>query len=249
MKRLVTGLALGCLVGAAMAQPVTRPLAVEDRVYPRQGSAPTEQSAPTAANEEFGTVLLLQQIQELEEELQVLRGQVEELRHEVDADRKAARSRYVDLDSRISAVMGQAEQEELEAVAEEKANLSERDLKAYTAARELLLARDYDGALAEFQQYLEVFPEGEFLPFAHFWRGEIFRIKEKPDTASAMKEFQFVVDEFPEHSQAPAALYKLASLQAEKGDVDKAKVTLKRLAKQYEGSNEARLAERMLEQL
>lgn len=248
MKRLVTGLTLGCLVGAAMAQPVTRPLAVEDRVYPRQDSATTEQAAP-ADDEAFGTVLLLQQIQELEEELQTLRGQMEELRHEVDADRKAARSRYVDLDSRISAVMGQAEQEELEAAAEEKANESERDLKAYTAARELLLARDYEGALAEFQQYLEDFPEGEFLPFAHFWRGEIFRTKQKPDTAAAMKEFQFVVDEFPEHSQAPAALYKLASLQAEKGEIDKAKVTLKRLIKQYANTNEARLAERMLEQL
>lgn len=249
MKRLVTGLVLGCLAGAAVAQPPTRPLAVEERVYPRTGAATTEQVTPSAAPEEFGVVLLLQQIQELEEELQALRGQMEELRHEVDADRKAARSRYIDLDSRISAVMNQAESQELAAVAADAENQSENDLNAYTTARELLLARDYDGALAEFQQYLASYPEGEFVPFAHFWRGEIFRTKEKPDRASAIKEFQYVVDEYPDHSQAPAALYKLASLQAEKGDVDKAKVTLKRLTKQYEGSNEARLAERMLEQL
>lgn len=248
MKRLVTGLVFGCLVGAAAAQPITRPLAVEDRVYPREGAAPQEQAAPEA-EDDFGAVLLLQQIQELEEELQALRGQMEELRHEVEADRKAARSRYVDLDSRISALMSEAEQEEFAASAKEEENQSESDLNAYTSARELLLARDYDGALAEFEQYIESYPEGEFLPFAHFWRGEIFRTKEKPDHSAAMKEFQYVVDEFPDHSQAPAAMYKLASLQAEGGEVDKAKVTLKRLVKQYEDTNEARLAERMLEQL
>lgn len=248
MKRLVTGLMLGCLVGAAAAQPSTRAMTVEDRVYPRPG-ANTSQPAPTSQDEDYGLMLLLQKIEELESEVQMLHGQLEELSHEVEGNRKAERARYVDLDARINALADNREAEAEAQALEEERDVREKDREAYTAAREQLLAKDYDAAVAEFTQYIEDHPEGQFRPFAHFWLGEIYRIKEKPDADSAITEFEYVVDNYPEHSQVPAALYKIASLQAQKGETSKAKATLNKITNDHADTNEARLAERMLEQL
>ena len=248
MKRLVTGLMLGCLVGAAAAQPSTRAMSVEDRVYPRSGSADA-QPAPTSQDEDYGLMLLLQKIEELENEVQLLHGQLEELSHEVEANRKAERARYVDLDARINTLAESIDAEAEAKALEEDRDVREKDREAYTAAREQLLAKDYDAAVAEFTQYIEDHPEGQFRPFAHFWLGEIYRIKDKPDANSAIKEFAYVVENYPEHSQVPAALYKIAGLQAQKGENSEAKTTLAKITRDYPDTNEARLAERMLEQL
>lgn len=248
MKRVVTGLMLGCLVGVAAAQPSTRSLSVEDRVYPRPGVSGS-QGEPASNSNDYGLMLLLQKIDELEDEVQMLHGQLEELHHEVEANRKAERTRYVDVDARLKAL---AERNEAEATAEAleaETDVREQDREAYIAAREELLAKDYDGAVAGFTQYIEDYPEGQFRPFAHFWLGEIYRIKAKPDETSSIKEFSYVVDNYPEHSQVPAALYKIASLQAKKGDNAKAKATLQRIVQEHPNTNEARLAERMLGQL
>lgn len=269
MKRLLTGLLLGVVAGAAQAQAATGPLTVEDRVYPRpQSSAATDNRGDASprdlsAQPQGGVMMLMQQMQQYEEELQRLQGQIEELRHELERGREAERARYVDLDTRINAVaeasLDQSATAQAAADATEQANGSgasgangaspESDRAAYAAAREKLLARDFPEAGKAFEQYLSDYSQGQFRPFAHFWLGEIYRSQATPDRAGAMKQFQTVVDDYPDHSQVPAALYKLATLQAESGDTNRARVTLNRIVQQYEGTSEARLAQGMLDQL
>ena len=269
MKRLLTGLLLGAVAGAVQAQPATGPLTVEDRVYPRpQSSAATDNRGDVSprdlsASPQGGVMMLMQQMQQYEEELQRLQGQIEELRHELERGREAERARYVDLDTRINAVaeasLDQSGNTQAAADATEQANGSrasganganpESDRATYAAAREKLLARDFPAAGKAFEQYLSDYPQGQFRPFAHFWLGEIYRSQATPDRAGAMKQFQTVVDDYPDHSQVPAALYKLATLQAESGDTNRARVTLNRIVQQYEGTSEARLAQGMLDQL
>lgn len=264
MKRLFTGILLGTVAGALQAQSVTGPLAVEERVYPRpQSSAATDTRAAPAAGDlssQGGVMMLMQQMQQYEEELQRLQGQIEELRHELERGREAERARYVDLDTRISALAetsldqpghaGGADDGAGRADANRTNTANaDSDRAAYAAAREKLLSRDFPEAGKAFEQYLKDYPQGQFRPFAHFWLGEIYRSQATPDRAGAMKQFQTVVDDYPEHSQVPAALYKLATLQAEGGDATRARVTLKRIVQQYEGTSEARLAQGMLDQL
>ena len=262
MKRLVTGLLLGGLAGTVAAQSSTGPLTVEDRVYPRPQSsaAPARaqgqtQGSATAVPQE-GVMVLMQQMQQYEEELQRLQGMIEELRHELDSSREAERARYVDLDTRINALaeasLDKAPQDDAPAgdgSGNAAASNAENDRAAYSAAREKLLARDFPAAGNAFEQYLKDFPQGQFRPFAHFWLGEIYRSQPSPDRNKAMEQFPTVVDDYPDHSQVPAALYKLATLQAESGDTTRARVTLNRIIKQYEGTSEARLAQGMLDQL
>ncbi|WP_111657046.1 tol-pal system protein YbgF [Isoalcanivorax indicus] len=259
MKRLLAGLVIGSLAGAAFAQPPTGPLSVEDRVYPRPQSgspAPPHQGAGSGgqAVPQDGLMLLMQQMSQMEDEIQRLQGRVEELQHELESGRRAERERYLDLDTRINALaeasIEQGERQTAQARGGTRDSASaEDDRAAYAAAREKLLGRQFEEAGKAFEGYLSDYPKGQFRPFAHFWLGEIYRSRSTPDRDKAMQQFRIVVDEYPDHSQVPAALYKLATLQAETGDTNRARVTLNRIIRQYEDSSEARLARSMLEQL
>ena len=250
VKQLVFGLLLGGSVTVASAQS-TGPLSVEDRSSSRD-RAPV---AMAGGASEQGVLLLMQQIQQLQQEVQRLNGQVEELRHEVESGRAAERERYLDLDARINAigetaVVPSAESASTPSVSQQGATQDPAaDRAAYMAAREKLLGREMSAAGEGFRNYLENYPDGQFRAFAHFWLGEVYRIQPEPAPEKAMAEFRKVVEDYPGHSQVPSALYKLATLQAETGDTERAKVTLNRIIMQYEGSSEARYAKSMLEQL
>lgn len=123
------------------------------------------------------------------------------------------------------------------------------DREVYRQAREHLQQGEMKLAADGFNRYLQAFPDGQFRPFAHFWLGEILRREGETGIDKAMAHFQTVVDDYPDHSQVPLALYKLASLQAEKGNLDRARVTLNRIILQFADSSEARLARSMLDQL
>ena len=250
-ERLISGVLLGGLVLTASAQS-TGPLSVEDRSSSRGQQVVT----PAGGASEEGLLLLLQQIQQLQQEVQMLNGRVEELQHEIETGRRAERERYLDLDARINSLAetGVAASERQTSATASTRNGGadadpEADRNAYMSAREKLLGRDIEGAGKAFRDYLEQFPQGQFRPFAHFWLGEVYRIQPSPDRQQAMTQFRKVVEDFPDHSQVPSALYKLATLQAEAGDKERAKVTLNRIIMQYEGSTEARYARTMLEQL
>lgn len=263
MKRLLTGILIGGLAGVAFAQPSTGPLSVEDRVYPRpQTSTPNQprnapspqQQSGSEAMPEGGLMMLMQQINAFEGEIQRLEGMIEQLRHELDTARSGERERYLDLDTRLNALaeasIEQSEQQSAGSAATDGAGGDAAgDRAAYGAAREKLLGRQFPEAGKAFEAYLKDYPRGQFRPFAHFWLGEIYRSQSSPDRDGAMAQFRKVVDDFPDHSQVPAALYKLATLEAESGDTNRAKVTLNRIIRQFDGSSEARLARGMLEQL
>ncbi|WP_304439850.1 YbgF trimerization domain-containing protein, partial [Alcanivorax sp. HI0083] len=111
--RLFAGAMLSSLVLCAHAQS-TGPLAVEERSLAQAQSQMRNTSAPSAAVNEDGLMVLMQQQQQFEEQIQQLQGQLEELRHELSTLKEAERERYLDLDTRINtlAERGQTEQPE-----------------------------------------------------------------------------------------------------------------------------------------
>lgn len=86
IRRLILGVILSGLWVSAFGQGLG-PLSVEERV---QGS---RQSA--AASDE-ALMMLMQQLQQYEQEISMLRGQFEELRFELDNMKQAERDRYLD---------------------------------------------------------------------------------------------------------------------------------------------------------
>ena len=96
---------------------------------------------------------------------------------------------------------------------------------------------------------LKDFPQGQFRAHAHFWLGEVYSNQKTPQLDKARKQFQTVVDDYPNHSRAPTSLYKLASLQAKAGNTSEAEVSLHKLIKQFPDASEAEMAKSMLKQL
>lgn len=228
----------------------TGPLAVEDRSVQSAG-----QSGGTVSDE--GLMLLMQQLQQYEQEISSLRGQLEELTHQVDQMQRAERERYLDLDTRINALAETtlpASESEVPAASVESAPQAApvdpaQDRAAYMAARDKLLASDFGAAITAFEAYLSDFASGQFRAFAHFWLGEAYRSQGSDGREPAEQHFRAVIEQFPDSSKVPSALYKLAVLEAESGDVARAKVTLNRILLQHPNAHEAELARAMLDQL
>lgn len=205
---------------------------------------------------EEGIYLLMQEMEQYQKQVQNLQGQVEELRHELNQLKGAERERYLDLDTRINALVEQVNSApKTDAEAGDDGGNSdtpadpEADREAYSAARGKLLERDFDAAATAFEDYLKDFPQGQFRAHAHFWLGEVYTNQKSPQLDKARKQFQTVVDDYPNHSRAPTSLYKLASLQAKAGNTGEAEVSLHKLIKQFPDASEAEMAKSMLKQL
>lgn len=249
-KALTAFVLTGGLVVAAHGQSGTGPLAVEDRsVESGQDADPGSKEAD--ANRDDAVMMLMQELEQYQRETRELRNQVEQLRHRVDQMRKAQRERYLDLDTRLNALAEAQTRDEADSDGEDEASESrdpKADRKAYQSAKDKLLQRDFQAAAEDFSAYLDDFPEGQFRAYAHFWLGEVYRNMSDRD-ADARKHFRVVVDEHSGHSKTPAAMYKLATLEAESGNQGKARVMLEKLRMEFPDSREAELAARMLDEL
>ncbi|MDF1630348.1 MAG: tol-pal system protein YbgF [Alcanivoracaceae bacterium] len=246
-KRLILGVILSGLWVSAFAQGLG-PLSVEDRV---------QDSRQSAAASDEALMMLMQQLQQYEQEISMLRGQFEELRFELDNMKQAERDRYLDLDSRINALSTTTGSVASATATPQVANSvgtgapadPEAERSAYMAARDLLYASRFDDARKAFEAYLSSYPQGQFRDFSHFWLGEAWRSLDKPDREQAMTQFRTVIERFPDSSRVPSAMYRLAMLEAESGNTDEARATLNRVIQQFPSSSEAGYARTMLEQL
>jgi tol-pal system protein YbgF len=246
MKRLIAGVLLGGLTVSAFGQGLG-PLSVEDRVN-------SSRSGQGSAVSDEALMMLMQQLQQYEQEIGMLRGQFDELRHEIEAMKRAERERYLDIDSRLNALSASPlpssqPRQPVAGTGQPAGADPEAERAAYMAARELLYASKFDDARKAFQKYLQDYPQGQFRDFSHFWLGEALRSLEKPDRDGAMVQFRTVIERFPDSSRVPAALYRLAVLEAESGRAADARTTLNRVIQQFPTSSEAGYARTMLEQL
>lgn len=256
VQRLVAGLLLSGAVLGAQAQS-TGSVTVEDHGFNDGHSSSTAASSGGAGGGGgSGVMVLMQQMNQYQQQIQNLQNQVEQLRHQLDTLKSAERDRYLDLDTRINALVDQVQgtaktdtqSGDNGGQTQPPAN-PEADKQAYVAARSKLLDRDFPAAATAFENYLKNFPDGQFRGQSHFWLGEIYRNQKNPDLQKSREQFQIVVDKFPNHSKVPASLYELATLDAQAGDNAKAKVELNKLLQQFPDSSEAKLAKSMLDQL
>lgn len=242
-QRLFFGVLLVGLVVGAKAQ-TTGPLAIEERnVSASSGSS-------SAAVSGDGVLLLMQQLQMQEQEIANLRGMLEQVAQELEVMRQAERERFIDLDMRINALASPAAVQAkgaAEAPVGEKD--SEADRLAYVVAKDQLVSGKREQAASKFEQYLTDHPKGQFVSYAHFWLGEIYRGMGAPKRDLAMKHLSAVIEDYPGSSKVAAAMYKRAVLEYESGDQTRAKVTLNTLVQKFPNASEAGLAKSMLDQL
>jgi tol-pal system protein YbgF len=106
---------------------------------------------------------------------------------------------------------------------------------------------NYDLAVAEFKQYVEIYPASELADNAQYWIGEILTAQKK--LPEAVLEFEKVTTVSPQGDKASLALYKRALALLELGRKDEALAQFQTIIKTYAKSKEAELATQQLQQL
>lgn len=167
------------------------------------------------------TLQLTQRLEALQQEVQELRGMVEDLKHLQP----------------VSAVV-------FPTVVPASA---EGENELYQTAYQQLQSRNYQAANQSLHSLLEEYPNGENTPNAYYWLGEIALIQ--GNTNEAQQYFETVISQFPTHLKVSDALLKKGYIAESNEDYPLAKQLLEQVIKQYPGSSAARLATARLQKM
>lgn len=175
-------------------------------------------------------------VQQLQDEVRSLRGQVEQQDYRLKQMESKQLDRYRDLDRRISAassgslgaigtaVVAGGNAAGVPSVTEEPSLAPNRpvldDAKAYQDAYNLVKKdRNIPKAIEAFNAFIKDYPTSPRLPNAYYWLGEIYVLNKNLEQASA--SFMEVIASFPKSHKAPDAAYKLGIVFDQLGDRQK----------------------------
>lgn len=189
---------------------------------------------------------LSQRIEASQNEVRVLRGQLEEMQHNATKAQDQQREMYGDLDRRMAAVEGGTVAGAAGAGAQASGlPVPQGDDRAnYQAAFDLLKDGKYPEAAAAFKEFLVRFPTSGLSDNAQYWLGEAHYVtKQYPD---ALRAFRTVLDKYPDSRKTPDALLKIGYCNYELKNWGEARSALDRVVKQYADTTAARLASQRL---
>jgi len=195
---------------------------------------------------------LFYQLQQLQQEVMMLNGKVEEQAHELRNLKEQSLERYVDLDRRIAGgVAGTASSSvsgsngggttspAVVTPVSGNSNVAEQagEGDAYRSAYALVRSQKFNDATSAFKQFLQNYPAGKYAPNAHYWLGELYLVVQPADLESSRQAFMLLLSQYPDNSKAPDAMYKLGKVYFMKGNREKAREYLDRVISQYGATN------------
>lgn len=202
---------------------------------------------------------LYHQLQILQEEVQGLRGLVEEQAHQLQQLKQQRMDDYVDLDRRVSELSqnrgesagngssrsGGGSSRGSSSASRASGGDSSNEFASYSAAVDLATTQQqFDRAIDALKEHLDEYPDGRYAGNAHYWLGQIYFVQSHME--EAQQAFTRVVEEYPDHNKAPEARYKLGQVYFRQGDKDRAKELLEEVANG--NSDSAPLAKNFLRQ-
>ncbi|MFW1678235.1 tol-pal system protein YbgF [Pontibacter sp. JAM-7] len=256
-KLTFAGLALLCSAMACAEEVPVIELGAE-----RDSSTVNVATPPPQPMSQSGQMLML--IQQLQDEVRSLRGQVEQQAYRLKQMEQEQLDRYRDLDRRLSVLLAANDAAEVAAPAAALPSSSapasatsavpepqptvtanaatpDADLRAYREAFSLVRDKAYAPAISAFQAFVQQYPQSPRLANAHYWLGEVYLVQQ--DVESARDAFSTVLNDFPQSSKAPDSAYKLAVVYDRLGDAPRSSQYLDLVLKQYPDSSAARLAQ------
>lgn len=191
-------------------------------------------------------------------ELQSMRGLLDESaargreeRETILLAEKDAGLRIGNLDNRLSKAEKdlseiRAAQSALIAKAAEAPSVAAPTAEAlYEQGRDLILNKgDVSKGRTILEEFITARPQSELIPNAYYWIGEAYYSEKKFE--SAIVQFQDVIEKFPSHAKASAALYKQSLAFESLGEEKKGVALLKKLIEGYPSSDEAKKAKERL---
>jgi tol-pal system protein YbgF len=118
---------------------------------------------------------------------------------------------------------------------------------AYEQALGILREGRYADAAAAFNRQLASFPGGEYADNSTYWLGETYYVTR--DFDRALSTFSSLVNEFPQSPKLPDARLKIGYIHYENGSWKEARQTLSEVVSNHPGTTAARLANDRLQRM
>jgi len=200
--------------------------------------------------QQTGSMLdLLTQIESLNQELRRLRGQNEELEHNLQDAKNRQKDFYVDLDARMRRF--EAAEAGAQSASTQKAgdkSAGEDDASVESSAYEVVYAyykaANYEKVLESSREFLKKFPDSSRVPNVHYLMGDAYFSLD--DFKKSIASYQVVVGKYETSSNVPDAWLNIAACQQQLKDMASAKKTLKLLIAKYPDSKAAKKAKQRL---
>lgn len=204
------------------------------------------------------------QLEQLRADTQALRGEVETLRFETESGAERQRQLYLDIDERLQSLESQSRggfgaadpgfgastpgaggSADSDLAAAGGPRLTGTDQDNYQAAFELLQARRYQDAAQAFTRFVQAFPDSPLADNAQYWLAETYYVQR--EFATALTEFQKVLDLYPQSDKLADALLKVGYCNYELRQWDAARTALQQVMRDHPGTTAAQLAMTRLE--
>jgi len=203
-------------------------------------------------------VEIFMQLQNLQREIETIRGELEVLTHDIGGMKQRQKDLYLDLDNRLQQVeMAASNGGSLSASGTSSGGDSsgqvnmtgepQSEQESYQRGLSLLRSGSYQEAVNQFKAVLEAYPTGDYSDNAQYWLGEAYYVLR--DFKAAIAEFAKVINSYPSSKKIADAHLKIGFSYFELQEWAKAKVTLERVVKDFAGTTASRLAQRRLQQL
>ncbi len=244
---IVLLLLLSCFSSSILAQSLTP---VVDLSSPAPSTAIEESSVVISTANVSASSDRYYQMQVLQEEVQMLRGMVEEVNYELQQIKQRQMDDYLDIDRRLSTIVaGSASSSATQpalynaAAAVQSNNAVVTDgtqpavdavdiavmKSSYDNASNLLLKqRDMESAVLAFKQHIEDYPSSPYAANAYYWLGEIYLLQGQDELSK--QAFTSVVEQHSSHSKAMDSSFKLGKIYHQAGDLARARVLLEAAA-------------------
>lgn len=195
------------------------------------------------------------QLDELQNEVNELRGITELHTYQLSQVLERQRELYQELDRRVSEALKPVNQVPSAIVAptnntDQTVNYSNNltENEAYDRAVNMVLKeKRYEQAIPEFEAFNQKFPNSSYAANAHYWLGQL--LFNKGELSKARSEFDIVVSSFPNSSKRSDAMLKLAMVEQKEGNTAKARNMYQKLLAEYPNSSAAKLAQPRLSSL
>ncbi|XOV78565.1 MAG: tol-pal system protein YbgF [Aestuariibacter sp.] len=188
------------------------------------------------------------QLDEMQMEVNELRGAVELHTHKLEQILQRQRELYLEIERQVEAV---SQQVPLQAVSNNVAQtpvsttpqVSESD--AYDNAVNLILKeKRYDDAIPEFRSFLENYPQSSYASNAHYWLGQL--LFNKREWSQAESHFDQVVRYYPDSTKRADSILKLGVIAQKRSNIARATQLFEQVIAEYPNASEKRLAETRL---
>lgn len=226
------------LAGTCAVTPASAQLFGGDDEARQAILAARQEIANLRAEDQRGRLQLAAQIEQLQQQITNMRGQIETLSKQVADSQQAQREMSLNLSEQQQGGGGDAGS---------ILAASEGEQKAYDTAIDFFRQGQYKNAAEALGAFVQQYPRSGFAPTAQFYLGSSqYALK---DYKSAIASLQAMAQSFPDNQRAPDALLVIAGSQIELNDRNAARATLQRIVRDYPNSQAANTARDRLQLL